>query len=418
MAEEQVRIRDYILTCTQNPVYADQLYMNLTEGNEKRSKILYSPLTTINDNFNGFLPLYNFKWLRTINLDSNHLRYFDLGIVPQYIEEIRLSNNEIAEIKNSRRDNFLNHLEILDLSFNKLKTIKQHCCYIYNVKYLNLSNNELRGSLDNCIDITQGKLSRLETLYLDNNNLVIIDILPKNLIMLLCNTNCLQSICVINARRLESIEANNNMITRLTIDAPSLNRISLLNNATLNMDSKYININTCPTNMSTPSIIVNEYVFNRTKTDQYKLLVSHYDCDEGNVSNNRNDPLLDDKLNNATSRKNNTPRASTPTPVRSNKKWERRARRGNKKHGNLGNLRDLAEMMGLVNIEESQIKMLLDEISLNEADDGKNLEMITKFIIELKVEEHRKQQIMGMEMLFKNLCDPTYMILDDEETEV
>jgi Leucine-rich repeat (LRR) protein len=207
----------------------------------EKLSICFNLLTNLNE--------INSSSLKYLNVSNNRLQEIDLknAFLPN-LEYLDLSHNRLISIKN---ESFLNmdklkhlnlsnnkldlesefnnisyfhgqsHLETLDLSFNEIKYLdsNQTFQYLNSLKYLNLSNNRL-NSLDAFIF---GFLYNLSDLHLASNNLTF-----------------LNGRCFFNLRNLKKLILKNNQIN--SIDFLQLNKNDLYNLEYLEIEENKITL--------------------------------------------------------------------------------------------------------------------------------------------------------------------------------
>lgn len=209
--------------------------------NIKTFDMTYHNLTTVDAN--DFENAYN---LHTLNLTGNNLSYFPFDILGTYtnIQEIDLSFNQFEDI----HFEFFNvemSLKRLYLDSNNLKSLPTGLTAMENLLLLSVTNNHIRE-----VEFSSNAPAQLEYLYLDNNDLDIVDTTEiSNLLELTVSNNPLtrgmtsvarktvgsnteQTTCELTSNMIEMTITNSKIIKIVVpLVSPSVKLLNLSTNA-------------------------------------------------------------------------------------------------------------------------------------------------------------------------------------------
>ena len=201
--------------------------------------------------------LNDFVNLIKLDLSNNIIFYFENGVFRTliHLESINLTNNAISEIANGlfetntklvsiilnhnlldkiNRDAFLplEHLEILDLSYNFIVHLFAYCLNCPNLKKLHINNNVLQivetKAFDHLPNLTLLELSHNTITHLDKQLFFV----PTKLEYLSLNNNLITSINMFlfeKLTELHSLNVENNVLKQVLNKDMFWNNVNLLN---------------------------------------------------------------------------------------------------------------------------------------------------------------------------------------------
>ncbi|KJS03893.1 MAG: hypothetical protein VR73_16230 [Gammaproteobacteria bacterium BRH_c0] len=123
--------------------------------------------------------LFSCQRLKTVNLESNLIRYISQFYSSPTLESLNLKSNELLAIPKSINE--LNKIRFLDVSYNNLDTIPSQIGQLHALKSLKLNANPLQ-----CLPDEIGNLANLEVLDISSTK---VECLPPSIVNLKKLTN-------------------------------------------------------------------------------------------------------------------------------------------------------------------------------------------------------------------------------------